>query len=291
MKISISAAVLNHAAAKFSATALLIAAVGKDKGVLENTGSSEELSGMLPFFHNFKSEVSKICKVTKGEEEVTFEINDEYIKGSIDLSCNLYERLASPVFEAARQLKNWSAHVDSFNSEWEEQPETKEEPTTADKVIGIILEVQRAKAEHERVTGLKTDTLEVKAAEDKPSAPIYVGDLDRQVMISALVVTRAGEDIPYELSFLNVRSICQTTVDPLYYDAKQFDLPLEVLNAVRATYSIPPFFTKEQVAINVAEKEAADKLAREQAREKAKQEQEAAKVAEQTQQQDTNQPE
>lgn len=290
MKISISAAVLNHAAAKFSATALLIAAVGKDKGVLENTGSSEELSGMLPFFHNFKSEVSKICKVTKGEEEVTFEINDEYIKGSIDLSCNLYERLASPVFEAARQLKNWSAHVDSFNSEWEEQPETKEEPTT-DKVIGIILEVQRAKAEHERVTGLKTDTLEVKAAEDKPSAPIYVGDLDRQVMISALVVTRAGEDIPYELSFLNVRSICQTTVDPLYYDAKQFDLPLDVLNAVRTTYSIPPFFTKEQVAINVAEKEAADKLAREQAREKAKQEQEAAKVAEQTQQQDTNQPE
>ena len=277
MKISISAAVLNHAAAKFSATALLIAAVGKDKGVLENTGSSEELSGMLPFFHNFKSEVSKICKVTKGEEEVTFEINDEYIKGSIDLSCNLYERLASPVFEAARQLKNWSAHVDSFNSEWEEQPETKEEPTT-DKVIGIILEVQRAKAEHERVTGLKTDTLEVKAAEDKPSAPIYVGDLDRQVMISALVVTRAGEDIPYELSFLNVRSICQTTVDPLYYDAKQFDLPLEVLNAVRATYSIPPFFTKEQVAINVAEKEAADKLAREQAREKAKQEREAAEA-------------
>ena len=290
MKISISAAVLNHAAAKFSATALLIAAVGKDKGVLENTGSSEELSGMLPFFHNFKSEVSKICKVTKTDEEVIFEINDEYIKGSIDLSCNLYERLASPVCEAIRQVKNWSAHVDSFNSEWEEQPETKEEPTT-DKVIGIIPEVQRAKAEHERVTGLKTDTLEVKAADDKPSAPIYVGDLDRQVMISALVVTRAGEDIPYELSFLNVRSICQTTVDPLYYDAKQFDLPLDVLNAVRATYSIPPFFTKEQVAINVAEKEAADKLAREQAREKAKQEQEAAKVAEQTQQQDTNQPE
>ena len=270
MKISISAAVLNHAAAKFSATALLIAAVGKDKGVLENTGSSEELSGMLPFFHNFKSEVSKICKVTKGEEEVTFEINDEYIKGSIDLSCNLYERLSSPVCEAIRQVKNWSAHVDSFNSEWEEQPETKEEPTT-DKVIGIILEVQRAKAEHERVTGLKTDDFEVKASGDKTDT-VYVGDLDRQVIISPLVVTRAGESMPYELSIHNVRSICQVSVDPLYYDANQFDLPLDVLNAVRTTYSIPPFFTKEQVAINVAEKEAADKLAREQAREKAKQE-------------------
>ena len=65
---------------------------------------------------------------------------------------------------------------------------------------------------------------------------------------------------------------------PLYYDANQFDLPLDVLNAVRTTYSIPPFFTKEQVAINVAEKEAADKLAREQAREKAKQEREAAEA-------------
>ena len=288
MKISISATVLNHFSSKFAATALILATTAEQKGLKGSHGPVEELAAGLPFFKNIKAEASKICNITKTDEEVIFEINDEYIKGSIDLSCNLYERLASPVFEAARQLKNWSAHVNKFNSEWDEQPEPEEQPTTtSDKVIGIIPEVQRAKAEHERVTGLKTDTLEVKAADDKPSAPIYVGDLDRQVMISALVVTRAGEDIPYELSFLNVRSICQTTVDPLYYDAKQFDLPLEVLNAVRATYSIPPFFTKEQVAINVAEKEAADKLARE----KAKQEQEAAKVAEQTQQQDTNQPE
>ena len=290
MKISISATVLNHFSSKFAATALILATTAEQKGLKGSHGPIEGLMDGLPFFKNIKAEASKICNITKTDEEVIFEINDEYIKGSIDLSCNLYERLAAPVCEAIHQVKNWSAHVDSFNSEWEEQPETKEEPTT-DKVIGIIPEVQRAKAEHERVTGLKTDTLEVKAADDKPSAPIYVGDLDRQVMISALVVTRAGEDIPYELSFLNVRSICQTTVDPLYYDAKQFDLPLEVLNAVRATYSIPPFFTKEQVAINVAEKEAADKLAREQAREKAKQEQESAKVVEQTQQQDTNQPE
>ena len=74
-------------------------------------------------------------------------------------------------------------------------------------------------------------------------------------------------------------------------DANQFDLPLDVLNAVRTTYSIPPFFTKEQVAINVAEKEIADELAYEQALEKAKQEKEVAKIAEQTQQSDTNQPE
>ena len=193
----------------------------------------------------------------------------------------MYDRVADSAVSMIKEIDIWNKESKQFEAKW------AEEPTTADKVIGIILEVQRAKAEHERVTGLKTDTLEVKAAEDKPSAPIYVGDLDRQVMISALVVTRAGEDIPYELSIHNVRSICQVSVDPLYYDANQFDLPLDVLNAVRTTYSIPPFFTKEQVAINVAEKEAADKLAREQA----KQEQEAAKVAEQTQQQDTNQPE
>mgnify|MGYP003604077864 FL=1 len=123
MKISISATVLNHMASKSSATALLIAAVGKDKGVLKNTNSSEGLFDTLPFFHNFKNEVSKICKVTKGEEEVTFEINDEYVKGSIDLSCNLYERLAAPIFESIRQLKNWSTDMNKFNSEWDEQPE------------------------------------------------------------------------------------------------------------------------------------------------------------------------
>ena len=270
MKISISAAVLNHMASKSSATALLIAAVGKDKGVLKNTGSSEDLSSMLPFFHNFKNEVSKICKVTKGEEEVTFEINDEYVKGSIDLSCNLYERLAAPIFESIRQLKNWSTNMNKFNSEWEEKHEEKEEPTTSEKVMGIILEV--------KTSDNKTDT-------------VYVGDLDRQVIISPLVVTRDGESLPYVLSIHKVRSICQVSVDPLYYDANQLDLPLDVLNTVRTTYGIPPFFTKEQVAINVAEKETTDKLAYEQALEKAKQEKEAAKIAEQTQQPDTNQPE
>ena len=287
MKISINSAIFNAVAARMTSTAAKYTAIAVQKGVAD----SKELSGLtalaseLPFFANLKEKATKIVTISKEAEQLNIEINDDYIIGSINLGFDLYDRVADSAVSMIKEIDIWNKESKQFEAKW------AEEPTTADKVIGIILEVQRAKAEHERVTGLKTDTLEVKAAEDKPSAPIYVGDLDRQVMISALVVTRAGEDIPYELSFLNVRSICQTTVDPLYYDAKQFDLPLDVLNAVRATYSIPPFFTKEQVEHNVAEKEAADKLAREQAREKAKQEQEAAKVAEQTQQQDTNQPE
>lgn len=286
MKISINSAIFNAVAARMTSTAAKYTAIAVQKGVAD----SKELSGLtalaseLPFFANLKEKATKIVTISKEAEQLNIEINDDYIIGSINLGFDLYDRVADSAVSMIKEIDIWNKESKQFEAKW------AEEPTTADKVIGIILEVQRAKAEHERVTGLKTDDFEVKASGDKTDT-VYVGDLDRQVIISPLVVTRAGEDIPYELSFLNVRSICQTTVDPLYYDAKQFDLPLDVLNAVRTTYSIPPFFTKEQVAINVAEKEAADKLAREQAREKAKQEQEAAKVAEQTQQQDTNQPE
>lgn len=286
MKISINSAIFNAVAARMTSTAAKYTAIAVQKGVAD----SKELSGLtalaseLPFFANLKEKATKVVTISKEAEQLNIEINDDYIIGSINLGFDLYDRVADSAVSMIKEIDIWNKESKQFEAKW------AEEPTTADKVIGIILEVQRAKAEHERVTGLKTDTLEVKASDDKTDT-VYVGDLDRQVIISPLVVTRTGESLPYELSIHNVRSICQVSVDPLYYDANQFDLPLDVLNAVRTTYSIPPFFTKEQVAINVAEKEAADKLAREQAREKAKQEQEAAKVAEQTQQQDTNQPE
>lgn len=286
MKISINSAIFNAVAARMTSTAAKYTAIAVQKGVAD----SKELSGLaalaseLPFFANLKEKATKIVTVSKEAEQLNIEINDDYIIGSINLGFDLYDRVADSVVSMIKEIDIWNKESQQFEAKW------SEEPTTADKVIGIILEVERQKATHERVTGLKTDDFEVKASGDKTDT-VYVGDLDRQVIISPLVVTRAGESMPYELSIHNVRSICQVSVDPLYYDANQFDLPLDVLNAVRTTYSIPPFFTKEQVAINVAEKEAADKLAREQSREKAKQEQEAAKVAEQTQQQDTNQPE
>lgn len=279
MKISINSAIFNAVAARMTSTAAKYTAIAVQKGVAD----SKELSGLaalaseLPFFANLKEKATKIVTVSKEAEQLNIEINDDYIIGSINLGFDLYDRVADSVVSMIKEIDIWNKESQQFEAKW------AEEPTTADKVIGIILEVERAKAEHERVTGLKTEGYEVKASGDKTDT-VYVGDLDRQVIISPLVVTRTGESLPYELSIHNVRSICQTSVDPLYYDAKQFDLPLEVLNAVRSTYGIPPFFTKEQVEHNVAEKEAADQLAREQAREKAKQEKEAAKAAEQAQQ-------
>lgn len=273
MKISINSAIFNAVAARMTSTAAKYTAIAVQKGVAD----SKELSGLaalaseLPFFSNLKEKATKIVTVSKEAEQLNIEINDDYIIGSINLGFDLYDRVADSVVSMIKEIDTWNKESQQFEAKW------AEEPTTADKVIGIILEVERAKAEHERVTGLKTEGYEVKASGDKTDT-VYVGDLDRQVIISPLVVTRTGESLPYELSIHNVRSICQTTVDPLFYDAKQFDLPLEVLNAVRATYGIPPFFTKEQVEHNVAEKEAADKLAREQAREKAKQEREAAEA-------------
>ena len=276
MKISINSAIFNAVAARMTSTAAKYTAIAVQKGVAD----SKELSGLaalaseLPFFANLKEKATKIVTVSKEAEQLNIEINDDYIIGSINLVFDLYDRVADSVVSMVKEIDIWNKESQQFEAKW------AEEPTTADKVIGIILEVERAKAEHERVTGLKTEGYEVKASGDKTDT-VYVGDLDRQVIISPLVVTRTGESLPYELSIHNVRSICQTTVDPLFYDAKQFDLPLEVLNAVRATYGIPPFFTKEQVEHNVAEKEAADKLAREQAREKAKQEREAAEANQQ----------
>lgn len=278
MKISISASVLNHFSSKFAATALIIATTAEQKGLKGSHGPMDDLLSGLPFFKNIKAEATKIFTVTKGDEEVTIEVNDDYIKGSIDLACNLYERLAAPVTETIRQIKNWESESKAFEKQWSEDSQT-----AGEKVIGIILEVERQK------TAKKTKFEDVSVTiTENDNRTIYVGDLDKQIVVQSLTLVREGEDLPYQLNRHSVISICQDQIDPEYYDAGKYEYPISVLNAVRGFYGLPLFLTKEEVQHNkdVAEQIRKEALEKKLAEDKAKRD--ADRKAKKEQQQSNN---
>lgn len=254
MKISINASIFNTFASRLVGTSALYNSLAVQKGLASEesmAGSAERALSKVPFFTNVKEATTKIMNISKTEDEVVVEINDQYIIGSINLAFNMYDRIADSATTTIRELGEWDKEAKQFESKWNEDVPTdnkvdNETPTfdTSEAWSKVCEEVQ--------TTSTKIEKVEVKSSNDKTKT-IYVHDLDSQVAISPLTITRDGEDTPYELSVHTVRSICQVSVDPLYYDADQFDYPLDVLNAVRTMYGIPPFFSKDQVAINVAE--------------------------------------
>lgn len=260
MKISINASIFNTFASRLVGTSALYNSLAVQKGLASEesmAGSAERALSKVPFFTNVKEATTKIMNISKTEDEVVVEINDQYIIGSINLAFNMYDRIADSATTTIRELGEWDKEAKQFESKWNEDVPTdnkvdNETPTfdTSEAWSKVCEEVDR---EEVQTTSTKIEKVEVKSSNDKTKT-IYVHDLDSQVAISPLTITRDGEDTPYELSVHTVRSICQVSVDPLYYDADQFDYPLDVLNAVRTMYGIPPFFSKEQVAINVAEK-------------------------------------
>ena len=259
MKISINAVIFNTFASRLVGTSALYNSLAVQKGLAtaeSMAGSAERALSKVPFFTNVKETATKIMTISKTESEVVVEVNDDYIIGSINLAFNMYDRIADSATTMIKEMGEWDKEAKQFESKW------NEDVPTDNKVDNETREVER---EEVQTTSTKFEKVEVKSSNDKTKT-IYVQDLDRQVVISPLTITRDGEDTPYELSVHVVRSICQVAVDPLYYDANQFDYPLDVLNAVRTMYGIPPFFSKDQVAINVAEKEDADKLARKEAK-------------------------
>ena len=285
MKISINSAIFNAVAARMTSTAAKYTAIAVQKGVAD----SKELSGLtalaseLPFFANLKEKATKVVTISKEAEQLNIEINDDYIIGSINLGFDLYDRVADSAVSMIKEIDIWNKESKQFEAKWAEGCST-------DEIVSDIIKQAEKHDNHFGVTKQSTNGIELVAGVGTIKT-VYAPDIDKQVTINALNVYRPGEEAPYRLSTATVACICQSESNLYFYVGGSFDLPICVINAVRGLYDLPLFPTKEQVAINVAEKEIADKLAYEQALEKAKQEKEAAKIAEQTQQSDTNQPE
>ena len=74
----------------------------------------------IPLFHKIENVVSKAVTVTRGESEVTIDINDKVINDYVNLTFNAYEALVSPMVQCALVLKEHMNAVSEFQKKWQD---------------------------------------------------------------------------------------------------------------------------------------------------------------------------
>jgi len=247
MKIIVNASIFNAFAGRLVGTSATYNALAVQKGLAtaeSMAGSAERALSKVPFFNNVKETATKIMNISKTENEVVVEINDQYIIGSINLAFNLYDRIADSATTLIKEMGEWDKETKAFEAEWSESPKFDTSPAWSK----VCEEVNTTKAKPTPTVHSTTyGDVTVEVSEPDVVHNIYAKDVDKQVQVTALVCIREGEEIPYTLSRPVVKCICQSEFDPAYYVGGSFDLPLDVINAVRSYYGLPVFWTEEQV--------------------------------------------
>lgn len=290
MKISINAVIFNTFASRLVGTSALYNSLAVQKGLASAesmAGSAERALSKVPFFTNVKEATTKIMNISKTEDEVVVEINDQYIIGSINLAFNMYDRIADSATTMIKEMGEWDKEAKQFESKWNEDVPTDNkvdnETSTFDTSEAWSKTCEEVNADKSKSTStvhsVTYGDVTVEVSEPDVVHTIYAKDVDKQVQVTALVCIREGEEIPYTLSRPVVNCICQSEFDPAYYVGGSFDLPLNVINAVRNYYGLPVFWNEEQVEefkVEADKKRKADFEAKYEADRKAKEE---AKVA------------
>ena len=255
MKIIVNASIFNAFAGRLVGTSATYNALAVQKGLAtaeSMAGSAERALSKVPFFNNVKETATKIMNISKTENEVVVEINDQYIIGSINLAFNLYDRIADSATTMMKEIGEWDKETKAFEAEWSESPKFD----TSAAWSKVCEEVNSDKPNPTpTVHSVTYGDVTVEVSEPETVHNVYAKDVDKQVQITALVCIREGEEIPYTLSRPIVKCICQSEVDPHFFVGGTFDLPISVINAVRGLYNLPLFPTEEEVESNDKERE------------------------------------
>ena len=120
MKLVISKAVVNGVVTRLGQLGFKFAVEFESAtGEKLDTTDGNPLSD-IPLFHKIENVVSKAVTVTRGESEVTIDINDKFVNDYVNLTFNAYEALVSPLMQCALVLKEHMNAVSEFQKKWQE---------------------------------------------------------------------------------------------------------------------------------------------------------------------------
>ena len=178
MKIIVNASIFNAFAGRLVGTSATYNALAVQKGLAtaeSMAGSAERALSKVPFFNNVKETATKIMNISKTENEVVVEINDQYIIGSINLAFNLYDRIADSATTMFKEISEWDKETKAFESEWREDC----------KDDGVKTDIIKQAEKHFGVTKQSANGIELVAGVGNTKT-VYVSDIDKQVTVNAL---------------------------------------------------------------------------------------------------------
>ena len=231
MKLVISKAVVNGVVTRLGQLGFKFAVEFESAtGEKLNSNGTNPLSD-IPLFHKIENVVSKAVTVTRGESEVTIDVNDQFVNDYVNLTFNAYEALVSPLMQCALVLKEHMNAVSEFQKKWQED------------VVEVPEEVFQT-----NIDATPSDDTESKElfgwSLTNPSKDVSFSfrvvnpdTLDDVTVVHDLKAVRHGQELM--VSAFNVQTVCESKTS-LQETARRCGYPITLIKAVREYFGFKP---------------------------------------------------
>lgn len=231
MKLVISKAVVNGVVTRLGQLGFKFAVEFESAtGEKVNSNGTNPLSD-IPLFHKIENVVSKAVTVTRGESEVTIDVNDQFVNDYVNLTFNAYEALVSPLMQCALVLKEHMNAVSEFQKKWQEDvvevPEevfqtnvdtTPSDDTGSKELFGWSLTNPNKDVSFSfRVVNPDT--------------------LDDVTVVHDLKAVRYGQELM--VSAISIQTICESKAS-LQETARRCGYPITLIKAIREYFGFKP---------------------------------------------------
>ena len=185
----------------------------------------------IPLFHKIENVVSKAVTVTRGESEVTIDINDKFVNDYVNLTFNAYEALVSPLMQCALVLKEHMNAVSEFQKKWQ------------DDVVEVPEEVFQTNVDATPSDDTESEEL-FGWSLTNPNKDVSFSfrvvnpdTLDDVTVVHDLKAVRHGQELM--VSAISIQTICESKAS-LQETARRCGYPITLIKAIREYFGFKP---------------------------------------------------
>ena len=234
MKLVISKAVVNGVVTRLGQLGFKFAVEFESATGEKISSENNNFLSDIPLFHKIENVVSKAVTVTRGESEVTIDVNDQFVNDYVNLIFNAYEALVSPLMQCALVLKEHMNAVSEFQKKW--QDDVVEVP--ADLFNTNVDATPSGDTESAGSKELFGWSLTNPNKDVSFSFRVVNPDtLDDVTVVHDLKAVRHGQELM--VSAFNVQTICESKTS-LQETARRCGYPITLIKAIREYFGFKP---------------------------------------------------
>ena len=234
MKLVISKAVVNGVVTRLGQLGFKFAVEFESATGEKISSENNNFLSDIPLFHKIENVVSKAVTVTRGESEVTIDVNDQFINDYVNLTFNAYEALVSPLMQCALVLKEHMNAVSEFQKKWQ------------DDVVEVPADLFNTNVD-------ATPSDDTESAESKelfgwsltnPNKDVSFSfrvvnpdTLDDVTVVHDLKAVRHGQELM--VSAISIQTICESKTS-LQETARRCGYPITLIKAIREYFGFKP---------------------------------------------------
>ena len=234
MKLVISKAVVNGVVTRLGQLGFKFAVEFESATGEKISSENNNFLSDIPLFHKIENVVSKAVTVTRGESEVTIDVNDQFINDYVNLTFNAYEALVSPLMQCALVLKEHMNAVSEFQKKWQE--DVVEVPADLFNTnVDATPSDDTESAESKELFGwsLTNPNKDVSFS----FRVVNPDTLDDVTVVHDLKAVRHGQELM--VSAISIQTICESKAS-LQETARRCGYPITLIKAIREYFGFKP---------------------------------------------------